>query len=104
MSQAGVAVGLEDNLSGQEDLEVGRKGAHVRMLWDLEGVVAGQGADLSFLMVGQVRNLLQLEVVREHHELGAQEEVGAQSVHAEELAAVRNEQVVGAEVPSLERS
>lgn len=36
--------------------------------------------------------------------LGAQEEAGAQSVHAEELVAVRNEQVVGAEVPSLERS
>lgn len=97
-------MGLEDNLSGQEDLEVGKKGAHVHMPWDLEGVVAGQEADLSFLMGGQVRNLLQLEVVREHHELGAQEEAGAQSVHAEELAAVHNEQAVGVEVPSLERS
>lgn len=66
-------MGLEDNLSGQEDLEVGKKGAHVHMPWDLEGVVAGQEADLSFLMGGQVRNLLQLEVVREHHELEGKE-------------------------------
>lgn len=36
--------------------------------------------------------------------LGAQEEVEAQSAHGEELAAVRSEQVVEAEVPSLGRS
>lgn len=36
--------------------------------------------------------------------LGAREEVEAQSAHGEELAAVRSEQVVEAEVPSLGRS
>lgn len=36
--------------------------------------------------------------------LGAREEVEAQSVHGEELAAVRSEEAVEAEVPSLGRS
>lgn len=97
-------MGLEDNLVAQEDLGVEKKGAHVHSLLDLEEVVVGQEADLSFLGVGQVRNLLQQEVAREHHELGAQEEVEARSAHGEELAAVRSEQVVEAEVPSLGRS
>lgn len=97
-------MGLEDNLLGQEDLGVEKEGAHAHSLLDLEEAVVGQEADLSFLRVGQVRNLLQLEVAREHRELGAQEEVEAQSAHGEELAAVHSEQVVEAEVPSLGRS
>lgn len=35
----------------------------------------GQEADLSFLRVGQVRNLLQQEVAREHHELEGKENI-----------------------------
>lgn len=66
-------MGLEDNLLGQEDLEVEKEGAHVHSLLDLEEVVAGQEADLSFLRAGQVGSLLQLEVAREHHELEGKE-------------------------------
>ena len=73
LNQVGVAVGLEDNLLGQEDLGVEKEGAHVHSLLDLEEAVVGQEADLSFLRVGQVRNLLQLEVAREHHELEREE-------------------------------
>lgn len=74
MNQVGVAVGLEDNLLGQEVPGVEKEGAHARSLSDLKAaVVVGQEADLSFLRVGQVRNLLQLEVAREHHELEGKE-------------------------------
>lgn len=97
-------MGLEDNLLGQEDLEVEKEGAHVHRLLDLEEVAVGQEADLSFLRVDQVRNLLRLEVVREHHALGAQEEVEAQSAHGEQVAADRSEAVVEVEVPLLGRS
>lgn len=89
---------------GQEAPGAGKEGAHVHSLLDLEEAVAGQEADLLFLRVGQVRNPLQLEVAREHRELGAREEVEAQSAHGEELAAVHSEQAVEAEVPSLGRS
>lgn len=104
MNQVGVAVGLEDNPLGQEDLGVEKEGAHDHSLSDLEEAVVGQEAGLSFPRVGQVRNLLQLEVAREHHELGAREEVEAQSAHGEALAAVHSEQAVEVEVPSLGRS
>lgn len=72
-SQAGGAVGLEDNLWGQEDLGVEKEGAHVHSPWGLEAAGVGQEADLSSLRVGQVRNLSQLEVAREHHELEGKE-------------------------------
>lgn len=62
-------MGLEDNLLGQEDLGVEKEGAHVHSLLDLEEAVVGPEADLSFPRVGQVRNLLQPEVAREHREL-----------------------------------
>lgn len=83
-----VVVGLEDpagNRVGLEGLEAGREGAHVCSFWDLEGAAAvGQEADLLFLRVGQVRNLLQLVVVREHHKLGAQGEVAVQARSVQE--------------------
>lgn len=73
-NQVGVAVGLEDNLVGQEDPGVEKEGARVRSLWDLKAAVAGgREADLSFLRGGQVRNPSQLEVAREHHELEGKE-------------------------------
>lgn len=103
-SQTGGAVGPEDNPWGQEDLGVEKEGAHVRSPWGLEAVGVGQEADLSSLRVGQVRNLSQLEVAREHHELRAEGEGEAQSAHGEEPAAVRSEQAVEVEVPSLGRS
>lgn len=70
-------MGLEDNLLGQEDLGVEKVGAHVHSLLDLEEVAVGQEADLSFLRVGRVRNLLRLEVAREHHELEGKENTGS---------------------------
>jgi len=58
---------------GQEDLGVEKEGAHVHSLWDPEAAGVGRAADLSFLRVGQVRSLLQLEVARERHELERKE-------------------------------
>lgn len=69
----GGAVGLEDNLLGQEDLEVEKEGAHVHSLLGLEEAVVGREADLSFLRAGQVGSLWWLEVPREHHELEGKE-------------------------------
>lgn len=103
-NQAGGAVGLEGNLWGQEDLGVEKEVAHVRSPWGLEVVGVGQEADLSSLRVGRVRNLSQLEVAREHHELRAQGEDEAQNAHGEEPVAVHSEQAVEVEVPSLARS
>lgn len=80
MNQAGVAAGQEGNLLGQEDLGVEKEGAHVHSLADLEAAALGQEADLSFLRVGQVRNLLQLEVVREHHGLEGKENTGLSDI------------------------
>lgn len=74
--QAGVVAGLADSRVGQEDLGVGNEGAHVCSFWDPERVAVGREADLLFLRVGQVRNLLQLVVVREHHKLEGKEKVG----------------------------
>lgn len=113
MNQAGVGVaagpegnplGPKGNPLGLEDLGVEKEGAHVHSPLDPEAAAVGQEADLSLLRVGQVRNLVQLEVAREHRELGAREEVEAQSVHGEELVAVHSEEAVEAEVPSLGRS
>lgn len=71
--QAGVAAGLVENRVGQEEPGVGNEGAHVCSFWDPERAAGGREADLLFLRVGQVRNLLQLAVVREHHKLEGKE-------------------------------
>lgn len=80
LNQAGVAVGPEENPLGPkgnplgpEDLGVEKEGAHVHSPLDPEAAAVGQEADLSLLRVGQVRNLVQLEVAREHRELEGNE-------------------------------
>lgn len=73
MGLEGNPLGPEGNPVGPEDLEVEKEGAHVHSPLDPEAAAVGQEADLSLLRVGQVRNLVQLEVARENRELGGNE-------------------------------
>lgn len=85
---------------GQEGLQVEKEEGNVHILLDQEAVM-GQEAGVSFLMVGQVNSLLQLEVV--DHDLRVEEGAETHSAHAVEVAVLQIELEV-AEVRSLERS